>query len=317
MTKKVTMKEQVLQFVEQRGSARYTDIIKFIVDTKFGANTYDNAKGTDQVCGKISEEGNWKYYKANPYRGYFSAAFSGGCIWKNGQREYQPGYFLKGADRLEKRDTLYYTVRTAAPKVPKIAQPKVKREYPRFTNETLKVIANLQSILQGTDDYPTKSALLKEIEGLKFPHLKYSNSWKNRTGNLYAGTQYNSILNLCIKLGWIKIERKDNRGYKVIILVKVHQSLPAELQSVKATSLSDVEMKKAIQIAENSTYGAYASEDTSGPFQGSKTKMSLVERMADIKTLLHDNLSVNIALDPSLNWIVKTIDGKSYLSIKN
>jgi hypothetical protein len=305
MAKKVTMKEQVLQFVEQRGSVRYTDIIKFIVDTKFGANTYDNAKGKDT------------YYRANPYRGYFSAAFSGGSTWKNGKREYQPGYFLKGADCLEKVGKLYYTVRTAIPKVPKTVQPKVKREYPRFTNETLKVIEKLQSILQCRDSYLTQSAFLKEIEGLKFPHLTYSNKWQSRRGNLYTGQQYNSILNLCIKLGWIKIERKDNRGYKVIVLVKVHQSLPAELQSVKATSLSDVEMKKAMQIAENSTYGSYASEDTSGPFQGSKTKMSLVERMADIKTLLHDNLSVNIALDPSLNWIVKTIDGKSYLSIKN
>jgi hypothetical protein len=299
MAKKVTMKEKVLQYVEQRGSARYTDIIKFVVDTKFGANTYDNARGKDN------------YYRANPYRGHFSGAFCGGSTWENGQWKPKPGYFLKGADRLEKRDTLYYTVRTATPKVPKTIQPKVKREYPRFTNDTLKVIAALHGILQCRDEYQTKSAFLKEIEGLKFPHLKHSIYWQNLKGNLYSGQQYDSILNLCIKLGWIKIERKDNRGYKVIILTKVHYDLPIELQSVKTTSLSDIETKKAMQIAQNSIYGAFGSEDTSGQLKGSK------EKMTDIKTLLHDNFSVNIALDPSLNWILKTIDGKSYLSIEN
>lgn len=314
MAKKVTMKEKVLQYVEQRGSARYTDIIKFIVDTKFGANTYDNAKGKDG-CYRYNAKGNNTYYGANPYRGYYSCAFSGGCTWKHGQREYQPGYFLKGADRLEKRDTLYYTVRTSTPKAPKNVQQKVKREYPRFTNKTLKVIAALHGILQrrDKDEYSTKSAFLREIEVLKFPHLA-QNSWgKMRNRNIYAGTQYNSILNLCVKLGWIKIERKDNRSYKVIIM-KI-DDLPTELKIVETFSPSNIEMKKAAQILQNSVYGALGSEDTSGQFQESKIKM--IEKMTDIKAVLHDNLSVNIALDPSLNWIVKTIDGKSYLSIKN
>ena len=38
---KITMKEKVLQYVESRGSATFTQIQRFIIDTKFGESTYD------------------------------------------------------------------------------------------------------------------------------------------------------------------------------------------------------------------------------------------------------------------------------------
>jgi hypothetical protein len=32
---------------------------------------------------------------------------------------------------------------------------------------------------------------------------------------------------------------------------------------------------------------------------------------------LEKTISIGISLDPEINWIIKTINGKSYLSIKN
>lgn len=84
--KTITMKEQVLQFVESRGTATYTEIIQFIVDTKFGKDTFSNAKGTDQTWGR-----NGNKVPANPYRGYFASALSG-----------PTPYFVKGSNRLQK-----------------------------------------------------------------------------------------------------------------------------------------------------------------------------------------------------------------------
>lgn len=90
------MKEKVLQFVESKGTARYTDIIRFVVDTKFGEGTYDNGKGKDT-----------DYYgrPCNPWRGYYSGAFS--CVGP-----YPGAYFLKGKNRLVKgNDRKYFVVR--------------------------------------------------------------------------------------------------------------------------------------------------------------------------------------------------------------
>ncbi len=79
------MKEQVLRYVESKGSARFTDIQKFIVDTKFGEGTY---------------EAGAKYGQSqNVYRGYYSAAFT-----------MPVGYFLKGANRLMKMENRKYCV---------------------------------------------------------------------------------------------------------------------------------------------------------------------------------------------------------------
>ena len=96
--RKVTMKEQVLQFVESKGSARFTEIQKFIVNSNFGEGTYEAAAGTRFT---------WKGYKTNPYRGYYSSAFTS-FHSRNG---YTPvGYFLKGANRLVKMENGQYCV---------------------------------------------------------------------------------------------------------------------------------------------------------------------------------------------------------------
>ena len=91
---KITMKEQVLRYVESKGSARFTDIQKFIVDTNFGEGTY---------------EAGAKYGQSqNIYRGYYSAAFRKSCHGRCGY--VQVGYFLKGANRLVKMENGNYCV---------------------------------------------------------------------------------------------------------------------------------------------------------------------------------------------------------------
>ena len=41
------MKERILQFVESKGSARFTEIQRFIVDLRYGQGTYDAASKSD------------------------------------------------------------------------------------------------------------------------------------------------------------------------------------------------------------------------------------------------------------------------------
>jgi len=118
--KKLTIKEQVLRFVETKGTARFTDIQRFIVDLKYGKGTYDSAARSEEVLreSKINyETGEITYtkVKTNPWRGHFSSAFTSASKSKRvgyfgGSRKI--GYFLSGDNRLEKNQKgEYYTVR--------------------------------------------------------------------------------------------------------------------------------------------------------------------------------------------------------------
>lgn len=100
------MKEQVLRFVESRGTARYSEIQRFIVDTKFGDGTYESGYRMEDHYAGTNPDGSWKYVqrRKNSYRGYYAAAFS----ISNG------GYFLKGPHQLKKTtDGSYKVVRNA------------------------------------------------------------------------------------------------------------------------------------------------------------------------------------------------------------
>ncbi len=94
---KITMKEKVLRFVESKGTARFTEIQKFIVNTNYGEGTYDAGAKYGQ--------------SQNPYRGYYSAAFyKGHSVTPYSNRK--DGYFLRGDNRLEKQsDGSYKTIR--------------------------------------------------------------------------------------------------------------------------------------------------------------------------------------------------------------
>jgi hypothetical protein len=104
-----TVKSRVLDFVEKKGGAKYTEIQEFIVDQKYGSGTYAAAAGTDTTW--TSGLNGSKTKKCNPYRGYYS------CALQKGSNRYpwskrESGYFLVGKERLEKRkDGLYIVIR--------------------------------------------------------------------------------------------------------------------------------------------------------------------------------------------------------------
>ena len=110
MVQKQTMKEQVLQFVEQQGSATYTEIQRFIVDTKFGAGTYGSRMVIGYVWNKETLQYEKRSVRKNPYRGYYSAAFSGGRFNKATNQRVFGGYFLRSNNRLVKRPDGKYSV---------------------------------------------------------------------------------------------------------------------------------------------------------------------------------------------------------------
>jgi hypothetical protein len=93
---KLTMKERVLRFVESKGTAKFAEIQKFIVDINYGKGAYESQKD---------------YEGKKRFRGYYCAAFRTGG---RGRWGYTPvGYFLKGDNRLEKISTgVYKTVRS-------------------------------------------------------------------------------------------------------------------------------------------------------------------------------------------------------------
>jgi hypothetical protein len=103
---KETMKSRVLLFVESQGSARHTDIVRFIVDFKFGEGTYDNTYEQDH-------NGVQRIPRRKSYRGHYSSAFlTGRRVGRYSTGRV--GYFLCGPDRLVKgTDGLYQVLRKA------------------------------------------------------------------------------------------------------------------------------------------------------------------------------------------------------------
>ena len=71
---KLTKKEQIMQFVESKGSATFTEIQRFIVDLNHGEGTYDAAKHSATTWNERTQSHSTK---CNPYRGYYCDAFFG------------------------------------------------------------------------------------------------------------------------------------------------------------------------------------------------------------------------------------------------
>jgi hypothetical protein len=99
----MTIKEQVLQFVESQGSARFTDIQRFIVEQIKGRE-YKSQPERIAVWDKKTNQYKSIIRKLNPDRGYFCGGFS------NHMRRDGKGYFLLGANRLEKNSEGRYIV---------------------------------------------------------------------------------------------------------------------------------------------------------------------------------------------------------------
>ena len=89
------MKEKVLRFVETKGTAKFAEIQKFIVDSNYGEGTYNTVKD---------------YEGKKLYRGYYCSAFRTAGRGRYGITPV--GYFMTGDNRLEKtaRGT-YKTIR--------------------------------------------------------------------------------------------------------------------------------------------------------------------------------------------------------------
>jgi len=113
---KKTVKQHVMEFVESKGSARYMEIIKFIVDHNHGEGTYD--------ASYVMEPKSWNWdpveqtYKKseimvrkNTQRGYYSGAFRKPYVSRDGVTHY-PGHFYNdtGYGCLEKTENGSYIV---------------------------------------------------------------------------------------------------------------------------------------------------------------------------------------------------------------
>lgn len=92
---------------------------------------------------------------------------------------------------------------------------------PKFQQKTLDVIAQLKEVLKTTKYYPTKGHFYREIELLKFPHLKEckpgSYYYSSHGRNVYSQQQYDDILKYCVEKEWIFIHLKNNHAYHVIV----------------------------------------------------------------------------------------------------
>lgn len=111
---KITMKEKVLRFVESKGSASFTEIQRFIYDTKYGSGSYDNGVKTvsTYVYYKKNKTIEKKLRKMNSNRGYYCGAFSRGYFNITEKKWYSGGYFLRGKNRLAKtHNGQYKTIR--------------------------------------------------------------------------------------------------------------------------------------------------------------------------------------------------------------
>jgi hypothetical protein len=104
--KPLTMKEKILRFVESKGTATFTEIQRFIVDSTEGEGTYDKGRHLESVwvygprIGGCHRESKSVMKYINSYRGTYSNAFTEGS-----------GYLRLGKQYLEKEGRKYYTVR--------------------------------------------------------------------------------------------------------------------------------------------------------------------------------------------------------------
>lgn len=157
--KKVTIKEQILQFVESKGSARYTEIQRFIVDRKFGEGTYDNGNQVRDtwVWNKKLQRGEMRPRKLNSNRGYYSTNLA------------PHGYLRKGPDRLIKHeDGTFHVLRSSsiggikAPLIAAASKPSVSAPGTLFT--TSHNSFNTSSMYNDENPFPAPSSLKSSTE---------------------------------------------------------------------------------------------------------------------------------------------------------
>ena len=110
-------------------------------------------------------------------------------------------------------------------------------KFPRFTRKTIDIICELKTVLEKKSYFPTKGHFYREIELLKFPYMKdnpYQRFNPSHGRNVYAGQQYNTILDYCVSMGWITISQKNLKTYHVSVNPDI-KNLPAVFKQIKAS----------------------------------------------------------------------------------
>jgi hypothetical protein len=155
-----------------------------------------------------------------------------------------------------------------------------------FKKKTRAVIAQLKKKLETTSSYPTLGHFYREIELLKFPWMAKSDStwfrYGNNGRNVYAGSQYDSIVNYCREQGWISIIT-GSKSYTVSSLI-YHTSTSQDAKCIVNPELH-------------------------AKIHGKKETVFSTEIDKDL-------FKVELALDPEYEWVIKMVNGKSYLSVK-
>jgi hypothetical protein len=121
-----TIKQHVMEFVESKGSARYMEIIEFIVDHNHGEGTYQASYVDDSIYEFQPETRKVvkleKTIRRNSQRGYYSGAFRKPYTTRDG-KTYYPGHFYNdtGYGKLEKHpDGSYIVVHDTAERLSKM-----------------------------------------------------------------------------------------------------------------------------------------------------------------------------------------------------
>ena len=107
MAKKITMKEKVLCFVEAQTEATFTEIQRFIFDTRRGKGSYDAGYQMEKAYDYATKT--YVDRKRNANRGYYCGAFSTGYFNVKQQKYNTKGYFLRGNDCLVKTSNGKYS----------------------------------------------------------------------------------------------------------------------------------------------------------------------------------------------------------------
>ena len=166
-----------------------------------------------------------------------------------------------------------------------------------FKKKTWAVIDALQEKLQTTSSYPTLGHFYREIELLKFPFMlksKPGGYFRPRHGrNVYAGSQYDSIVSYCREQGWISII-SSGKNYTV-----------SSLLYGKRGTLYRKEKKRSGNTE------CIINPNLHRELYGSKKIHTEIKDFSKIEVA-----EVSLTLDPDLEWIIKTVDGKTYLSVK-
>ena len=97
----ISFKETVLQFVESKGTARFTEIQEFAVDFRLGEGTYKKGKGdiASRTYNYDTNEYDVKIVKSNIHRGMYC-----GHMYRN------DGYWANGSSRLVRTGRGVYKV---------------------------------------------------------------------------------------------------------------------------------------------------------------------------------------------------------------